>query len=202
MKISKKGIVFTIVAAVAAGILFMGLLGVTMTNSGIKTRNDSTMFYYRHKAYDLLEINPNITGIMQETQAGNSIVIECHMNPQNNVYIIYNTETMEFDKTIIGTSLTWMGDDIQTGVYAHGDKICRYNGYVVGQASICPPVDYIDSLSVEDDGDIIVKVVSPIAGIERYEVFYKRPNGYEKAGLGENSFDYRKSKVQINGQQI
>ena len=61
MKLSKKGIIFTISAAIAAVILFMGLLGVTMTSSGIKTRNDSTMFYYRHKAYDLLDINPNIT---------------------------------------------------------------------------------------------------------------------------------------------
>ena len=202
MKISKKGIILTIAAVASAVILFMGLLGVTMTSSGIKTRNDSTMFYYRHKAYDLLEINPNITGIMQYTQAGNSIVIECHMNPQNNVYFIYNTETMEFDKTIIGTSLTWKGDNLQTGVYSHGDKICRYNGYVVGKASICPPVDYIDSLSIGDDGDIIVEIISPIAGTERYEVFYKRQNGYEKAGIGENLFDYRKSAVQFIGQEV
>ena len=109
---------------------------------------------------------------------------------------------MEFDKTIIGTSLTWKEDDIQTGVYAHGNKICRYNGYIVGQADLCPPIDYIDSLSIGDDGDIIVKIMSPIAGIEKYEVFYKRQNGYIKAVIGENSFDYRNPKVQIIGQQI
>ena len=124
----------------------------TVVQAGEGASNESalyevknTIFRYGETEYNLADINHNINAIMDVTEVGNYLVVEGHTGPKNAVYCIFNTETQEFEKEIVGTNLVWHSDDITTGIYSFWNEIYNYEGELIVTCDIVEP-DFIYSI--------------------------------------------------------
>lgn len=132
--------------------------------SGVNT----TIFRYGEKEYNLADINHNINAIMGVTEVGNYLVVEGHTGPKNAVYCIFNVETQEFEKEIIGANLVWHSDDITTCIYNFWNEIYNYEGELVVTCDIVEP-DFIYSIEFIEDNTKIEVEINPVSK-ENYKV--------------------------------
>ena len=59
-------------------------------------------------------------------------MIDGHIGPKNGAFLLFNTETRQFEDEIFGSNFIWYDDDITTAVYAFWNEIYRYDGSLVG----------------------------------------------------------------------
>jgi len=93
---------------------------------------DGTTFTYRGKDFDITAYAPTANAIMDAQTVGSVVVVECHINPKNSTYLIFDAVTEDFFYELDGTNLVWHSDDITTAVYAFWDEILNYEGEVIG----------------------------------------------------------------------
>lgn len=91
-----------------------------------------TVFTYEDLIYDISDRVPGVNAILSCTKAGKHIVIDGHIGPKNGAYLLFNTETRQFEDEIFGSNFIWYDDDISTAVYAFWNEIYRYDGSLVG----------------------------------------------------------------------
>ncbi|NLA86212.1 MAG: hypothetical protein GX847_02800, partial [Clostridiales bacterium] len=124
---------------------------------------EGTTFNVNQKSYDISERHELINAITACTPVGHYIVVEGHTGPKNAVYCIYNTETQDFEKDIIGTNLIWHDDDIRTAVYSFWNEICTYDGTVIAALELSSP-EFIKNLAFIDDNTRIEATVETDTG--------------------------------------
>ncbi|MGN0425993.1 MAG: M56 family metallopeptidase [Acetatifactor sp.] len=106
--------------------------------SGGKSASDEkisfagTVFTYEDLIYDISDRVPGVNAILSCTMAGKHIVIDGHIGPKNGAYLLFNTETKQFEDEIFGSNFIWYDDDITTAVYELWNEIYRYDGSLVG----------------------------------------------------------------------
>ena len=91
-----------------------------------------TVFTYEDLIYDISDRVPGVNAILSCTKAGKHIVIDGHIGPKNGAFLLFNTETRQFEDEIFGSNFIWYDDDITTAVYAFWNEIYRYDGSLVG----------------------------------------------------------------------
>lgn len=121
-------------------------------------RTEGTVFTYHGEAYDLTEQNPAVNAITQVRRAGQYYVIEGHVNPNNGVYCVFDTETERFIKTLVGANLTWQGDDLATAVYSFWNEILDYEENTIAVCDLAEG-EYIYSLGFDDDGAVLAAIM-------------------------------------------
>lgn len=108
------------------------------------------VFRYGEKEYDMSQRDQMITAIDSCTPVGQYLLVDCHPGPHNAVYSIFNTETEEFERDIVGANLIYHDDDIQTIVYSFWSDICDYNGDVIASLDL-ESSELIRDLAFSDD---------------------------------------------------
>lgn len=129
-----------------------------------------TVFTYNGVEYDLTEQSAAVNAIMDVRQAGDYLVIDGHVGPQNGVYCIFDTKTESFVKTIAGANLVWRGDDLSTAVYCFWSDVLDYDGNVLMQCDLADG-EYIYDLSFSEDGQAILITIVSNDGAERTETY-------------------------------
>ncbi len=86
------------------------------------------------KTYGLADIAQVANSFTECTACGSRIIIEGHSNPHNSEYIIYNTDTCEFEEPMFGACLSWVDDDINTCIYAMWESLYDRGGNVIATA--------------------------------------------------------------------
>lgn len=112
---------------------------------GDELRYENTVFYYNDTAYDIQKRNEAVNAITDCTVAGDYVIVEGHISPQNSYYGIFNTKSGEFEKDILGSHLTWckvdktvkkMKFDVNTIIYAVGNEIYGYDGTLLATCEL------------------------------------------------------------------
>ena len=116
---------------------------VAVTTNSVKF--NGTAFWFNGIEYDVSDIDENVNAINDCHQIGNHIIIQGHVGPKNNIYLVFNTETEIFEKKIIGCNLVWHSNDINTILYSFWNDICDYEGAVIHNVSI-PETSQIDNI--------------------------------------------------------
>ena len=93
---------------------------------------DGTTFTYAGKDFDITSYAPIANAITSAQTVGSVVVVECHINPKNSVYLIFDAVTEDFFYELDGANLVWHSDDITTAVYSFWDEILNYEGDVIG----------------------------------------------------------------------
>lgn len=184
----KKTSLWIIIAAViicaAAAVCFL-----TKPNGSQNPGSDDysfrgTTFCCAGQSYDLAGQNSMITAITSAVPVGRKIVIECHVNPKNKLYRIFNRETRSFDRDIAGTNLTWYGDDINTAVYSFWENIYTYDGYTL-KAYQLQADEYISGIAYSADGTKLNITIASDSGNGRSDEIEPATADYAKAGITE-----------------
>lgn len=141
-----------------------------MMHAGDAYSVQGTVFTYHGAEYDLTEQSAAINAITDVRQAGDYLVIDGHVGPQNGVYCIFDTKTESFVKTIAGANLVWRGDDLSTAVYCFWSDVIDYDGNVLMQCDLADG-EYIYDLSFSGDGQEILITIVSNDGAERTETY-------------------------------
>jgi hypothetical protein len=139
---------------------------------------DGTVFHYEQNSYDISERQGLINQIMSCTPVGQYIIVKGHTGPKNAVYCIYNTETQEFEKDIIGANLIWHDNDINTAVYSFWSDICAYDGSVIASLELSS-ADFIKKLAFADENSRVEVTVETDAGYYTKTIELNKPQGAE-----------------------
>ena len=124
---------------------------------------DGTVFYYQQKSYDISEREKSVNQIMSCTPVGQYIIVEGHVGPKNAVYSIYNTQTKDFGKDIIGTNLIWHDNDINAIIYSFWSDVCAYDGNVIVSFDLSS-AEFIRQLAFVDNNSRIEVTVETDTG--------------------------------------
>ncbi len=135
---------------------------------------DGTTFYYHDRGlgpleYELTERNQSINAISSAVSAGSKIVVECYTGAGNNVYCIYDVESQSFEKDIIGSNLTWLGDMLNTAVYSVQSDIYSYDGRLIKSCEL-KENEFISGLSFSENGSKLIVSISSDSGNNRQDV--------------------------------
>jgi len=109
------------------------------------------VFKYDGVEYDLSKIYDGVNGVGEWGKIGNYIVAQGHINPNDSLYAVINTETKSIEHYFVGSVLTHYGDDVNTVVYARGNTFMNYAGDVLGTCG-----DYITTLDYTDAQTLVV----------------------------------------------
>ena len=115
-----------------------------------------TMFVYQGQNYDLSAQNAGITTITGFALAGQYLVFEGYAGPQSNIYCLFDTETKTFEKAFQGANLTFLGDDITTGIYSFQSGVYAYDGTLLASCELEPDEQIFRLQYSEDFTQIIV----------------------------------------------
>ena len=111
---------------------------------------EGTMLFYKDRPYDVTLQNRAINSISSAIPAGEKLVVECHVGPQNSVYCIFDTVSRSFDGHITGNNLVWYDDNVETSVYAFGTEIYTYDGRLIKSYEF-EENEYIYQMEFSDD---------------------------------------------------
>lgn len=123
---------------------------------------------------DMHEFAPAATAITDCIMAGDWIIVECHVNPNMNVYEFYNINDgiMDyFEYEIDGTNLIWQGDDLSTAVYTKYNEIYDFWGNQIGYVrdGEIYELAFIDETTVGARCRIIDEIGQELEFTEKYE---------------------------------
>jgi len=107
-------------------------------------------FTYDGTDYDLTELAPVANAVSGTSTAGSTIIIECHVNPNMLVYLLFDAQKREFYGEISGTNLVWSGEDITTAVYSFRNEVYDYDGNMLG--NVPDDAMFISDLVLSEDG--------------------------------------------------
>ena len=93
---------------------------------------DGTTFTINGQQWDMRELAPAVTAILDCTRVGDWIIVDCHVNPHMGVYEFFNINSGDFEYEIGGTNLTWLGDDLSTAIYTNYNQIFDFWGNLIG----------------------------------------------------------------------
>ena len=142
----------------------------SVVTESVVEEEGTVIFEYNGKEYNVTDRNDNINVITGTTDVGKHIIVEGHIGPYNGVYSIFNTETEDFDKDIVGTNLVWHSDDITTGVYSFWEKIYNYDGELIATCELAENA-YVDEIRFIEDNTKIEVEICPVSS-EKYTVVF------------------------------
>ena len=97
---------------------------------------DGAVFYYNNQEYNLSEIYTSpiyVDSILNCTFVGPHILVEGHVSPHANLYLIFDPQSQTFlNHQIYGANLIWHSDDISTAIYSCFGEVKNINGKVLG----------------------------------------------------------------------
>ena len=125
--------------------------------------SEQRMFYCNNASYDMEDIAPAITAIMDCTKAGEWIVVEGHVNPHRSIYSFFNLRTGYFEYEVVGTNLIWRDNNIATAVYASDNEVRDIFGNLVGFAD----EGEVYNLRFKDDQTIEAEYMLIENGVEK-----------------------------------
>lgn len=108
------------------------------------------MLFYEDGSYDVTLQNRAINRISSVIPAGEKLVVECHVGPQNNIYCIFDTESRSFGEHFTGNNFVWYNDSVETAVYAFGPEIYTYDGRLIKSYEF-QENEYIYQMEFSDD---------------------------------------------------
>lgn len=111
---------------------------------------EGTMLFYKDRPYDVTLQNRAINSISSAIPAGEKLVVECHVGPQNNIYCIFDTESRSFGEHFTGNNFVWYNDSVETAVYAFGPEIYTYDGRLIKSYEF-QENEYIYQMEFSDD---------------------------------------------------
>ncbi len=109
---------------------------------------DGLVFTYEGTEYDLTDVGTPANTILDAYRVGNWIVVEGHVNPHHSAYHLFNTDSLQFERTLIGANLAWKDDDITTAVYSDYSALYNYKGNIIASYQN----EEIMGVSYSDDG--------------------------------------------------
>ena len=113
--------------------------------------SDTTLIY-NNKSYDVRDEIPLINSIQSCQKVGKYFAIDGHINPRIGGYVLFNTQTLKFEKSFAGVEFIFYQDDISTLVYIDNNQIYNYQEEVVAQL----PDDGLWELAFSSDGKEVV----------------------------------------------
>ena len=87
---------------------------------------EGTVFSYNGTDYEITERNKLVYSIWGYEKVGKNIIIQGNVGKNAAYYGIFNTETLEFEKDIMASKITYWNDDIYTMVYTIDNEIYDY----------------------------------------------------------------------------
>jgi len=107
-------------------------------------------FEYGGVQYDLSKIYSEVNGVGEWGHIGKYVVAQGHINPNDSLYVLINTETQKIEHYFVGTVLTYHSDDINTIVYARGNTVRSFDGTFLVDLVLVPD-EYIRKLEYSED---------------------------------------------------
>lgn len=112
---------------------------------------EGTVFSYNGNDYEITERNKLVYSIWGYEKVGKSIIIEGSVGKNAAYYGIFNTETLEFEKDIMASKITYWDDDIDTMVYSIDNEIYDYDDNAINGVELMDS-EYIYDIYFEDKG--------------------------------------------------
>ncbi len=132
--------------------------------------SEGNKFIYNDCEYDMSDYAPASTAVMDCTQVGNWIIVDCHVNPHRGIYEFFNIDMGDFLYDLVGANFTWKGDDLSTGIYSDYGDVYDFWGNRIGTV----PEGEVIELSFTDEGNV-------------WAVYELETDGYEERGI---EFEY------------
>lgn len=131
---------------------------------------------YRGKTYGLPQY-PQYMGLTSGEhtveQVGKHLLITTHVNPDDIVYDVFNTETLAFEKHFWGLVLDWQGDDLTTLIYCQWNTLFTFDDLAIGEIgqSVMPKVFRVEEGWFSYDGSTFTISYSDDTRLVQQEVF-------------------------------
>lgn len=126
---------------------------------------EGTIFHYNGRDYDLAEHGTGANAILSCDPVGSYLVITSHLNPDNNVYSIFDTRSETFGPDIIGCNYIVHSNDITTMVYSSGPDLFDYDGNLLVSLWLSEG-SFIRELSFADDYSLVNITIETANGYE------------------------------------
>ena len=101
------------------------------TSENVDISCEGTVFRCNGKDYEITERNKFVYSIWGYEKVGNHIVIEGSIGKNATYYGIFNIKTLEFEKDIVASKITYIKDDVSTIFYCVDNKIFDYYDYEI-----------------------------------------------------------------------
>lgn len=107
-------------------------------------------FEYGGVQYDLSKIYSEVNGIGEWGHIGKYVVAQGHINPNDSLYVLINTETQKIENYFVGAVMTCHSEDINTIMYARGGTVASLDGTFLADI-VLGPYEYIRKLEYSED---------------------------------------------------
>ncbi len=118
---------------------------VLSDNGGEAYFDNSTTIVLDGRTYDIAQREEEVNAITNIRAVEGYWIVTGHISPNTSYYGFYNTQTLQWEKEILGAGLTWYGaeegeEDIpfsmDTVVYTMADELYDSNGRLVGKVDL------------------------------------------------------------------
>lgn len=118
---------------------------VLSDNGGEAYFDNSTTIVLDGKSYDMTQREEGVNAITNIRAVEGYWIVTGHISPDTSYYGFYNTQTLQWEKEILGSGLTWYGAEegeenipfsMDTVVYTVADELYDSNGRMVGKVDL------------------------------------------------------------------
>lgn len=111
---------------------------------------DDKTFTYNGREFKVTDFATGATAIMDATRVGRWIIVDCHVNPHQGIYMFFNTDSADFEYEVVGANLIWREDDLSTAVYSRYNEIYDIWGHMLGsvQEGEVFGLEFVDDMTV------------------------------------------------------
>ncbi|MBR7003182.1 MAG: hypothetical protein IKI11_11070 [Neisseriaceae bacterium] len=117
-------------------------------DKGTECQYSDTTFIYNNQSYNVRDAIALMNHIHSCQKVGKYLAIDGHINPRVGGFVLFNTQTLEFEKSFVGNEFIFYQDDISTLVYIDNNQIYNYQEEVVATL----PEDGLWALTFSPDG--------------------------------------------------
>ena len=115
-------------------------------------------FEYQGVQYDLSKIYSEVNGIKEWGHIGKYVVAQGHINPNDSLYVLINTETQKIEHHFVAAVMTYHSEDINTIMYARGGTVASLDGKFLADI-VLGPYEYIRKLEYSEDKTQIIVTI-------------------------------------------
>lgn len=115
-------------------------------------------FEYQGVQYDLSKIYSEVNGIKEWGHIGKYVVAQGHINPNDSLYVLINTETQKIEYHFVAAVMTYHSEDINTIMYARGGTVASWDGKFLADI-VLGPYEYIRKLEYSEDKTQIIVTI-------------------------------------------
>jgi len=125
------------------------------------------IFEYDGVKYDLWELSPLVNGVSEYGHVGKYVIAEGHINPNNSIFAVIDTEKQTIENHFAGTVPTYCNEDVNTIVYAYWGTVQSFDGTNLIEIDL-KDGEYISALSYTRDNTCIDVTVE--SGLNPYVI--------------------------------